>query len=86
MLLNAFFKLCLIDWERFVMALRGGFHNQQFQRLLALKHENLKSDSETDNPEYFSVTIQAKAMKSHPDLTRAPVASIDVYAVDAAAE
>ena len=48
--------------------------------------ENLDFDSKTDNPETFSVTLQAKTMKACPGPNPPPFAPTDAHAGDATIE
>ena len=60
------------------------FGNPQFQVLHVLTAENPSFDSETDNLENLSVSLQKKPMKAFPDPNSPPNASIDGHTVDVA--
>ena len=67
-------------------ALKDHFFNPQLQELHVLKHENLKFDPKSDNPENFFVTLQTKAIKAYPDPDPPAVAPINGAAPDEAVE
>ena len=67
-------------------SLKDHFCNPQLQELHVLKLENLKFDPKTDNPEFFLVTLQTKALKAYPDPDPPAVALINGAAPDAAVE